>query len=111
MSAEELLRWEHPTRGMMLPDTFIDLAEKTGLIVQLGEWVLNEACRQMREWYVQGYTDWRIAVNLSALQFCHAGLVQSVAEALSLHRLPANSLDPGNHRNHRHERCGRQHAR
>jgi diguanylate cyclase (GGDEF)-like protein len=92
VGAEALLRWEHPTRGMMLPDTFIDLAEKTGLIIPLGEWVLNEACRQMREWYVQGYTDWRIAVNLSALQFCHAGLVQSVAKALSTHRLPANSL-------------------
>jgi EAL domain-containing protein (putative c-di-GMP-specific phosphodiesterase class I) len=58
---------------MLMPDKFIDLAEKTGLIIPIGEWVLNEACRQMREWYVLGYTDWRIAVNLSALQFCHAG--------------------------------------
>ncbi|KQZ81701.1 MULTISPECIES: EAL domain-containing protein [unclassified Pseudomonas] len=92
VGAEALLRWEHPTQGMLLPDKFIELAEKTGLIIPIGEWVLNEACRQMREWYVLGYTDWRIAVNLSALQFCHAGLVQSVAKALATHHLPANSL-------------------
>src|SRR5476649_780253 len=92
VGAEALLRWEHPTQGMLLPDKFIELAEKTGLIIPIGEWVLNEACRQMREWYVLGYTDWRIAVNLSALQFCHTGLVQSVAKALATHHLPANSL-------------------
>ncbi|MCE0463923.1 MULTISPECIES: putative bifunctional diguanylate cyclase/phosphodiesterase [Pseudomonas] len=92
VGAEALLRWNHPTQGLLMPDTFIDLAEKTGLIIAIGEWVLNEACRQMREWYVLGYTDWRIAVNLSALQFCHAGLVQSVAKALETHCLPANSL-------------------
>jgi diguanylate cyclase (GGDEF)-like protein len=92
VGAEALLRWEHPTQGMLLPDKFIELAEKTGLIIPIGEWVLNEACRQMREWYVLGYTHWRIAVNLSALQFCHAGLVQSVAKALATHHLPANSL-------------------
>ncbi|MCP1518354.1 diguanylate cyclase (GGDEF)-like protein [Pseudomonas migulae] len=92
VGAEALLRWVHPTQGMLLPDKFIELAEKTGLIIPIGDWVLNEACRQMREWYVLGYTDWRIAVNLSALQFCHAGLVQSVAKALATHHLPANSL-------------------
>lgn len=92
VGAEALLRWTHPTQGLLMPDTFIDLAEKTGLIIPIGEWVLNEACRQMREWYVLGYTDWRIAVNLSALQFCHLGLVQSVATALATHHLPANSL-------------------
>ncbi|MCH4876690.1 putative bifunctional diguanylate cyclase/phosphodiesterase [Pseudomonas sp. TMW22090] len=92
VGAEALLRWVHPTQGMLLPDKFIELAEKTGLIIPIGEWVLNEACRQMREWYVLGYTDWRIAVNLSALQFCHTGLVQSVAKALATHHLPANSL-------------------
>ncbi|WP_347900518.1 EAL domain-containing protein [Pseudomonas purpurea] len=92
VGAEALLRWEHPTQGMMLPDKFIDLAEKTGLIIPIGDWVLNEACRQMAQWYAEGYTGWRIAVNLSALQFCHAGLVQSVAKALADHHLPANSL-------------------
>lgn len=92
VGAEALLRWNHPQQGLLLPDKFIELAEKTGLIIPIGDWVLNEACRQMREWYVQGYTGWRIAVNLSALQFCHAGLVKSVAGALARYELPANSL-------------------
>ena len=92
VGAEALLRWEHPQHGMLLPDKFIELAEKTGLIIAIGDWVLQEACRQMREWYVLGYTHWRIAVNLSALQFCHVGLVKSVQEALQRYQLPANNL-------------------
>ncbi|MBM3103818.1 EAL domain-containing protein [Pseudomonas sp. V1] len=92
IGAEALLRWEHPEQGLMLPDRFIALAEKTGLIIPIGEWVLDEACRQMREWIGLGYTDWRIAVNLSAIQFCHTGLVDSVAKVLARHQLPANSL-------------------
>ncbi|QOY69287.1 MULTISPECIES: EAL domain-containing protein [unclassified Pseudomonas] len=92
VGAEALLRWEHPQQGLLLPAAFIALAEKTGLIIAIGEWVLDEACRQMSLWYAQGYQRWRIAVNLSALQFCHAGLVNSVAAALERHQLPANSL-------------------
>ncbi|MNJ37129.1 Phytochrome-like protein cph2 [compost metagenome] len=86
------MRWEHPQHGLLLPDRFIALAEKTGLIIPIGEWVLDEACRQMRAWIDQGYSDWRIAVNLSAIQFCHSGLVDSVAKVLARHQLPANSL-------------------
>ena len=92
VGAEALLRWEHPQQGLLLPEFFIELAEKTGLIIPIGEWVLNEACRQMRLWFDEGYTHWRIAVNLSALQFCYAGLVDSVVSALERHQLPANSL-------------------
>ena len=92
VGAEALLRWEHPTLGLLMPDTFIELAEKTGLIIPIGNWVLNEACRQMRDWFDQGYRHWRMAVNLSALQFCHAGLVDNVAAALARHQIPANSL-------------------
>ena len=92
VGAEALLRWEHPQQGLLLPEHFIDLAEKTGLIIPIGDWVLNEACRQMRVWFDQGYSHWRIAVNLSALQFCYSGLVDSVVAALERHRLPANSL-------------------
>ncbi|WP_122579685.1 putative bifunctional diguanylate cyclase/phosphodiesterase [Pseudomonas viridiflava] len=90
--AEALLRWNHPEQGLLSPATFIGLAENTGLIIQIGEWVLDEACRQMREWFDEGYTQWRIAVNLSALQFCHAGLVKTVADTLARHQLPANCL-------------------
>ncbi|MCF5196611.1 putative bifunctional diguanylate cyclase/phosphodiesterase [Pseudomonas syringae] len=92
VGAEALLRWNHPKQGVLGPDLFISMAEKTGLIIQIGEWVLDEACRQMREWYTQGYSHWRIAVNLSALQFCHAGLVTAVADTLARHQLPANCL-------------------
>ncbi|MFK7698265.1 putative bifunctional diguanylate cyclase/phosphodiesterase [Pseudomonas caspiana] len=92
VGAEALLRWNHPQKGLLLPDAFIGLAEKTGLIVSIGEWVLDEACRQMRIWADMGYDDWRIAVNLSTLQFCHSSLVDTVAKALERHRLPANSL-------------------
>ena len=92
VGAEALLRWEHPQQGLLQPDDFIELAEKTGLIIPIGEWVLNEACRQMRIWFDQGYSHWRIAVNLSALQFCYSGLVDSVVSALERNQLPANSL-------------------
>ena len=92
VGAEALLRWNHPQLGLVAPDKFIGLAEKTGLIIPIGEWVLDEACRQMREWYEMGYVHWRIAVNLSALQFCHAALVNTVASALVRHQLPANCL-------------------
>lgn len=92
IGAEALLRWEHPQQGLLLPDRFISLAEKTGLIIPIGEWVLIEACRQMRQWLDQGHHGWRMAVNLSAIQFCHAGLVESVARALQQNSLPANCL-------------------
>ncbi|AJA15619.1 histidine kinase [Pseudomonas putida S12] len=92
IGAEALLRWEHPQQGLLLPDRFIGLAEKTGLIIPIGEWVLTEACRQMRQWLDQGHHGWRMAVNLSAIQFCHAGLVDSVARALQQNGLPANCL-------------------
>ncbi|MBH3361972.1 putative bifunctional diguanylate cyclase/phosphodiesterase [Pseudomonas sp. URMO17WK12:I11] len=92
VGAEALLRWEHPQHGLLAPDRFIGLAEKTGLIIPIGNWVLDEACRQMRLWLDEGIEGWRIAVNLSAIQFCHAGLLDSVARALERHALPANCL-------------------
>jgi diguanylate cyclase (GGDEF)-like protein len=89
---EALLRWQHPTRGLIMPDKFIPYAEKTGMIVAVGEWVLNEACRQMRVWYEQGYKSWRVAVNLSPVQFAHPNLIAIVRNALDANKLPASSL-------------------
>lgn len=89
---EALLRWQHPRRGLLAPDVFLPLAEKTGLIVTMGNWVINEACRQLREWHLQGNTDWSVAVNLSALQFEQAGLVETVVNALETHRIPPELL-------------------
>jgi len=92
LGAEALLRWQHPTRGMVGPDEFIGLAEKSGLIVPIGAWVLNEACRQMREWRDLGHLDWKVAVNLSALQFAHHDLIELVKSTLARYDLPARCL-------------------
>lgn len=92
VGAEALLRWNHPVQGLLMPDQFITLAEKTGTIVPIGGWVLDEACRQLAVWHAAGHTDWSMAVNLSALQFCHAGMVESVARALAQHGVPAACL-------------------
>lgn len=89
-SAEALIRWRHPKRGLTAPSGFIPIAEETGLIVPIGEWVLFEACRQARAWQTSGMRPLRIAVNLSAQQFKQKSLVTTVREALA-----AAGLDPG----------------
>jgi diguanylate cyclase (GGDEF)-like protein/PAS domain S-box-containing protein len=91
--AEALVRWEHPELGLLPPGEFISLAEVSGLIVPIGEWVLRTACRQAREWHALGFPHLSIAVNLSARQFQQADLVDHVREALLLADLPAGSLD------------------
>jgi diguanylate cyclase (GGDEF)-like protein/PAS domain S-box-containing protein len=82
IGAEALLRWEHPQRGLMVPDSFIPLAEETGLIVPIGEWVLGEACRQNRAWQDAGYPALRTGVNVSARQLHNKDLIRQVAAAL-----------------------------
>jgi EAL domain-containing protein (putative c-di-GMP-specific phosphodiesterase class I) len=82
IGAEALVRWHHPLRGMVEPELFIPLAEKIGLIVPIGEWVLKTACQQNREWQKAGLPTIHIAVNLSARQFAQEGLVEFVDMAL-----------------------------
>lgn len=89
---EALLRWQHPQRGLLTPDVFLPLAEKTGVIVSIGNWVLNEACRQLSEWRDAGHTDWSMAVNLSAVQFEQPALIDNVVDCLSRHRIPPDML-------------------
>lgn len=89
---EALLRWQHPRRGMMSPDTFLPLAEKSGLIISVGNWVINEACRQLHQWHEQGHKNWSVAVNLSALQFEQSSLVDTVVTALEKHQIPPHLL-------------------
>ena len=89
---EALLRWAHPNLGMVPPDKFIPLIEKQGFIVPVGNWVLNEACRQMAQWHRAGQTSWTVAVNISALQFNDAGLIHTVRDALRRHALPPQAL-------------------
>ena len=89
---EALLRWQHSQRGMLSPDVFLPLAEKTGLIVPIGKWVLNEACRQLSEWHRQGLTHWTVAVNLSAVQFEQPDLLEVVVDAIGRHGIPPAML-------------------
>jgi diguanylate cyclase len=89
---EALLRWQHPTRGLLSPDKFLPMAEKTGMIINIGNWVINEACRQLHIWHLQGHPHWSVAVNLSALQFEQSNLVETVTLALSQHQIPAELL-------------------
>ncbi|MGB8339379.1 MAG: EAL domain-containing protein [Burkholderiales bacterium] len=89
---EALVRWQHPQRGLVAPGEFIALAEETGLIVPLGEWVLRAACVQNRKWQQQGYGPLRVSVNLSPRQF-QPNLVALVAKVLEETGLPAQLLE------------------
>jgi diguanylate cyclase (GGDEF)-like protein/PAS domain S-box-containing protein len=90
---EALLRWQHPELGMVAPHRFIGLAEETGLIVEIGAWVLRTACTQAKAWLDAGHGDLRIAVNLSPRQFSEPLLVSSIAEVLRQTGLPPACLD------------------
>jgi len=81
-SVEALLRWHHPTRGLVSPAEFIPLAEESGLILSIGEWVLRECCRQAREWQRKGIPFLRIAVNVSPVQFKQSNFLHAVQSAL-----------------------------
>jgi EAL domain-containing protein (putative c-di-GMP-specific phosphodiesterase class I) len=94
VGAEALLRWTHPQLGAISPSEFIPIAEGSGLILPIGEWVLRSAVRQMKAWLDQGYPpDMTIAVNLSLAQFRHPGLVELVVDVLQESGLPAHCLE------------------
>ncbi|MCG7872877.1 MAG: EAL domain-containing protein [Candidatus Thiodiazotropha lotti] len=82
VSAEALLRWHQPELGMIPPDEFIPIAEETGMIIELGEWVLNEACRQNKAWQDAGHQNIRVAINLSSMQFIQRDLSHIVDNSL-----------------------------
>ncbi len=90
---EALLRWRHPQRGWVPPDDFIPLAEQTGLIVDIGDWVLREACSQARRWREDGGPDWRVAVNVSGVQFRDGTLISRVTRALAHADIGAQALE------------------
>lgn len=90
---EALVRWQHKVLGMVAPDEFVALAEDIGLIIELSDWILYEACRQTKEWINKGY-DLKVAVNLSPKQFeDHVHLIDVVARTLNETRLPASNLE------------------
>jgi diguanylate cyclase len=92
-SAEALIRWAHPTRGVVSPAQFIPVAEECGLIGAIGAWVIREACRQTRAWQLDGVPTLRVSVNLSASQFRDSGLLDSIRRALDDAGLDARYLE------------------
>jgi EAL domain-containing protein (putative c-di-GMP-specific phosphodiesterase class I) len=93
VGAEALVRWLHPEWGLVRPARFIPLAEETGLIVSIGEWVLREACRQSRAWMDAGLSPGVVSVNLSLRQFRQEGLVRAVSRILEETRLDPAQLE------------------
>ena len=93
IGCEALIRWQHPARGLLFPAEFLDVAEKSGLIVAIGEWVLRKACAQAAEWRQAGLIDFPVAVNISAIQFRKPGLVSTIQRALAESKLPAEGLE------------------
>jgi EAL domain-containing protein (putative c-di-GMP-specific phosphodiesterase class I) len=89
-AVEALLRWHHPTKGILLPDTFIPFCEVSGLIIPIGIWVIGAACAQLGKWQAMGYTSLNIAINLSMRQLSSPGLVDVIKSTLS-----ATSIQPG----------------
>ena len=90
-AAEALIRWNHPTRGLLSPSVFIPLAERFGLIRSIGQWVIDDACRQARIWNDSGLR-MRVAVNLSALQMRQDDIVDQIREALDRHQIDPRLL-------------------
>jgi diguanylate cyclase (GGDEF)-like protein len=93
VGAEALLRWRHPELGLVPPSRFIPIAEQSGLIIEIGAWVLAEACRQMQLWRSMGLADLTISVNVSSLQFHREVIETDVVNALDASGLPASALE------------------
>jgi EAL domain-containing protein (putative c-di-GMP-specific phosphodiesterase class I) len=94
LGLEALLRWHHPTRGVVSPALFIPIAERGGSILQLGQWAFDEACRQYRIWEDEGVAPEALAVNFSAVQFkAVAGLVSTITESLTRWRVAPGRME------------------
>lgn len=93
VGTEALVRWRHPETGVIPPDRFIPIADESGLIIQIGEWVMNEACKQTKAWHDMGFGDLCISVNVSAVQFAQAQLLGQVRNALNRSGLAPRFLE------------------
>ena len=93
VGVEALLRWIHPENGNISPSEFIPLAEETGLIMPMGRWVLQQACRQMKDWIDDGMEPITMAVNCTAVQFIRGNMIKDIDDAISQSGLPANLLE------------------
>jgi len=90
---EALIRWQHPERGIISPNEVISLAEETGLIQPIGDWIMETACNELSKWREMGLTNIRIAVNLSACQLEQENIVKSIIEILKKYNIPGNMLE------------------
>jgi EAL domain-containing protein (putative c-di-GMP-specific phosphodiesterase class I) len=93
IGAEVLLRWRHPTQGMIPPQRFIPVAEDSGMILGIGEWALYQACRQAELWRDRGVLDLRISVNVSAVQFRQTDFIDVIQRTLAQSGLPPGQLE------------------
>lgn len=93
VAMEALVRWEHPEQGLTLPAEFVGVAEETGLILQIGDWVLRKACATLKSWQRAGLTDIRMAINLSAMQVEHKNFVNSMTEAIKEYGLDGDCIE------------------
>ena len=90
---EALIRWQHPTKGLLSPAEIIPVAETNRLIIEIGHWILTEACKQLHQWRIEGFLDLRIAVNISIRQLADKHFEQLIGELLSQYALPAHLLE------------------
>jgi diguanylate cyclase (GGDEF)-like protein len=93
VGVEALARWHHPSRGWVSPGEFIPIAESSDLILKIGSWVLEEACRQLRLWRLEGIADLTVAVNMSARQFRQPGLVEKILKTLASNGVEPDSME------------------
>jgi diguanylate cyclase (GGDEF)-like protein len=90
---EALIRWQHPTKGMVFPDAFIPAAEKTGMILDMGKWCLLEACKQTKQWVDMGATNIRTSVNVSAVEFADTDFLDNVFNSIKISGINACNLE------------------
>jgi len=93
VGVEALIRWQHPSRGLVSPADFIPIAEESGMIMAIGDWVLKEACRQLKTWQERGITHVRMSINLSTSQFLDKTLPARIHELLAANNLSADLID------------------
>lgn len=91
--AEALIRWTHPEHGFVSPGDFIPIAEESGLIIEMGDWILETACKQAKQWVDAGLTNCKVSVNVSSVQFKQSALIEKVKAALDKSGLPPQLLE------------------
>ncbi len=91
--AEALIRWNHPQKGLLFPDEFIGIAESTGMILEMGSWIIVQAIKDLKEWNKKGYIDLKIAINLSPRQFLDKNLMQLIDSLIKEHNINPSQLE------------------